>query len=903
MENKFLHNNQTNSLFNSAYQASNKCFKQAAITDLSIHSGVLNNTSILSKSIKMKYPTSSIQQAQNLNGYSICTASNNNNFQMKNTKFTSFVFALIAMVLMFSSKYAMASPGNKIFIDATFVGAVPGSSEMHFCEPDTFTIVATNLTSNPISSASLYFLGYARNIVSGVNDSTKNYIQYVSNVNGFPATLEAKGGATIDLGGFAANETKTIKILAFLTCDGYKARKASLVMRNAYKIFYGPDPLNDYDVTNSSNYFPMIPNLITSSISPNSILGTNGTTFARDITIVNGGFGKVKEFVVDDVHGSAVVIDSIRTGDGIVVENSGTRLRVFIDSAYLHAKYGDSLMGLNKVIIIREYVRVVACDANGASSRVNAKFGCNLQSSDFCDSTASLNASVLFGVGRPILSFKPNPSLGKCLEKQADAPQSLRIINTGAFDATDIDVKVFTAYASYMNPISLEMPYWHASRIDTSSFSIQYGSGAKVPYAPIIASNDTSVRQDGPGAGSYYYMKANSCFSGDYRNRIERGIVKIPSLKAGDTITIYFALDNCCQPDNVCNNPSGWDSWGFSALYHEPCNLYTYSQQPLGGGTAYSRAYRDFASTYPSDVNGTFGQPDSVQYQGLTGITRTYLDGTLGTVLNKGRMMEIEYTVGRGLKWDGKMPYWISRYAPNVNYPNWVADSVKIDSTPTNRTYHFYWKIDHPNISWDMNDLVTGTNTNFTFIPDCANLVANPVSVQRQDYYFPGGDSSCIGTCRMRMYVCKSPALITVHCPGCSAPALVNAGFEIKRKNFGFADADDNGIADLPLTTASANQVNLGRAMRGDTMIGASIGYIVQGGSPIQLSRGYGMIVTDSTYSYDWAGGTVDIYSFANNTTYSCNLIYKGRGAGANNHKFFFEFTPADLAANIDQSG
>ncbi|MBK6273451.1 MAG: hypothetical protein IPF58_01600, partial [Saprospirales bacterium] len=97
MENKFLHNNQTNSLFNSAYQASNKCFKQAAITDLSIHSDVLQNTSILSKSIKMKYPTSSIQQAQNLNGYSICTASNNNNFQMKNTKFTSFVFALMAM--------------------------------------------------------------------------------------------------------------------------------------------------------------------------------------------------------------------------------------------------------------------------------------------------------------------------------------------------------------------------------------------------------------------------------------------------------------------------------------------------------------------------------------------------------------------------------------------------------------------------------------------------------------------------------------------------------------------------------------------------------------------------------------------------------------------------------------
>ena len=67
MENKFLHNNQTNSLFNSAYQATNKCFKQTAITGVSNQSDVLKNTSILSKSQPMKYPTTSIQQAQNKN--------------------------------------------------------------------------------------------------------------------------------------------------------------------------------------------------------------------------------------------------------------------------------------------------------------------------------------------------------------------------------------------------------------------------------------------------------------------------------------------------------------------------------------------------------------------------------------------------------------------------------------------------------------------------------------------------------------------------------------------------------------------------------------------------------------------------------------------------------------------
>ena len=85
MENKFLHNSYQNSLFNSAYNIANTCTKQAEFAHVSKQSDVLTNASFLSKSQPMKYPTSTIQQVQNLNGYSICTASNNNNFQMKNT--------------------------------------------------------------------------------------------------------------------------------------------------------------------------------------------------------------------------------------------------------------------------------------------------------------------------------------------------------------------------------------------------------------------------------------------------------------------------------------------------------------------------------------------------------------------------------------------------------------------------------------------------------------------------------------------------------------------------------------------------------------------------------------------------------------------------------------------------
>jgi CshA-type fibril repeat protein len=141
----------------------------------------------------MKYPTSSIQQAQNLNGYSICTTSNNNNFQMKNTKFTSFVFALLTTLLLFTGKSAMASPGNNIFIDAAFPGAIPTANKMQFCQPDTFRMQVTNLTSNTLTDAHLYFNPFSRNPISSVIDSTTAYATYIGNNAGYSATIQANG--------------------------------------------------------------------------------------------------------------------------------------------------------------------------------------------------------------------------------------------------------------------------------------------------------------------------------------------------------------------------------------------------------------------------------------------------------------------------------------------------------------------------------------------------------------------------------------------------------------------------------------------------------------------------------------------------------------------------------------
>ena len=145
--------------------------------------------------------------------------------KMKNTKLTSLVFALFAMVLMFTSKNAMASPGNKIFIGLPSPGAVPLAGEMHFCEPDTFRFQITNLTSDPLTNMVAHIVFLERNPGNGAIDSTQEFVKYVANLNGYTVLSSSPGKVDLLVPDMAANESRTIEILGYLTCSGYYAIK------------------------------------------------------------------------------------------------------------------------------------------------------------------------------------------------------------------------------------------------------------------------------------------------------------------------------------------------------------------------------------------------------------------------------------------------------------------------------------------------------------------------------------------------------------------------------------------------------------------------------------------------------------------------------------------------------
>lgn len=326
-----------------------------------------------------------------------------------------------------------------------------------------------------------------------------------------------------------------IEVVGFLTCAGYNAIKDGKVMRNFYKVSYIEAGNPNWDQRFTGDYFPQVPTLIISNVNPSSLNGTFGTEFYRDITVVNGGFGKLKEFLIEDNYGASIVIDSIRTGDRTVVVNSGGKLQVLIDSALIASRFGgDTLFGQNKTWVLREYIRVVDCDPIEARSIIRAKFGCNYESSAFCDSSADFNANVIFGALLPNIVSTPRVfDVNKaCPDLLNDQSSELVLRNNGTAESKQT-VTTIVAVDRYYDGL----PYSYSSTvIDTTTITIQINNGA--PQPATIYSFDSVLSYDGNWNARFNYCNPN--------NRVKKVQISIPDIKPGDSVVIRWKMDNCC---------------------------------------------------------------------------------------------------------------------------------------------------------------------------------------------------------------------------------------------------------------------------------------------------------------------------------------------------------------------
>ena len=104
---------------------------------------------------------------------------------------------------------------------------------------------------------------------------------------------------------------------------------------------------------------------------------------------------------------------------------------------------------------------------------------------------------------------------------------------------------------------------------------------------------------------------------------------------------------------------------------------------------------------------------------------------------------------------------------------------------------------------------------------------------------------------------CKLPlesisSFTNVNCPGCVLPGWNLTSFDLKRKNYGYADDNNNYLPDsYPQVAADPSKIDLKRAMIGDTLRAEMSGFISEGQDFDSLGNRVGYTFATIGFAYD----------------------------------------------------
>ncbi len=368
----------------------------------------------------------------------------------------------------------------------------------------------------------------------------------------------------------------SITITAFANCDIIAYIAGGGVVENKIRVDYTANNSQNYDSHTSLTYAVKQPVLNIANITNQSYTANVGDVYTRCITITNSGLGELSQFILTDVHGTGIQINSIN--NGIWVNSGTTETITFNASHFSSVGNNNGLFEQGESIVICETVKVNNCYL--VASNLTAKWGCYNQD---CQS-ATLGANVVFPNLIPNIEISPmNPDMNPCLGSGNASVQKLMIVNTGLGQATNIQLDIFQSNGSGYNSSM-------GSNIDESSFSLQIASGAITTINPDSAEITDHL----------------NCMAANSKGRV---YITIPALNAGDTAYLEWNTYSCCYNACASVGQSYLNGWAYRGSYSNFCqSSYIISQ---AWGRVYSQLYGILNNNYsPSTLDsgmvGTF---------------------------------------------------------------------------------------------------------------------------------------------------------------------------------------------------------------------------------------------------------------------------------------------------------
>ncbi|WP_164489837.1 SprB repeat-containing protein [Runella sp. SP2] len=591
--------------------------------------------------------------------------------------------------------------------------------------------------------------------------------------------------------------------------------------------------------TKTVNYDVIYASLSITSASTSPVSINPGQTATRSMTISNGSFGQLEEFLFADITSAGKFtysdfrINPANTNISIpvsAISTSGDSVKVAFNKALI--KFigdGDEAFELNENFVLQYKITVnPCCPASTVTSKLIAQWGCDGQ---ICQTATDNTPSVSVTSVQPTLTFSTRTTTPRCFD--TPAKQTIVVANTTAYAATNVKVQFGTVNS-------------------TPNFDNTQQLYLAGPYSYRIKNFGTPQTT----TPTQLATATNACAPANSPSRME---ITIPTIAPGDTAFIDFYTISCCIA--TCNAAYTPRRWGYSGTYSGACATTTYTRTIQSGQS----------ETYSAN---TFTLDSPLQiYDGQT-FTMEVLSNSSSIPSNYNTApayLEYKYTIPDGFLFSGN-----------------AADFSFIDAGGVTRTPNFFnytagvltVRFNAP-ISFSQ----TRSRTLIKLTAKCGTAGNKTISFQSQFIT----DPSCTTGCGALPPQCSS-IVTELLCPGGACTHGMNwALYDIRRITTG---SPDNNNDSSPDATGNLDLAKLDRFVVGDTLRAIYAGRVKTSATIPSFTYGYATASITNADEIADARYTVQIIRGAN--SYTCTNL-AATVTGTTTKVFTYDFSTTTL--------
>ncbi len=538
-----------------------------------------------------------------------------------------------------------------------------------------------------------------------------------------------------------------------------------------------------------------------------------GGIFTREITVVNGGFGRINSFTLKDIYDSNL-LELLGTDVGVL---NGNKDEITVSTTDFNSVgNGDDWFDLNESIKITETIYVPGC--SDLQSELYVFWGCDNQTTISNKKFPFTNVSLY----APNIKATAIPSFNTCLDINTPDEQAVMLINSGSGPANDLQ---FTVQQTKDNGYDQGV----FSRIEPSSFTYQTGLyGSETAITPTSTNNTTNTG-------------ALACLGASAKGK---AILDLPVIQPGDTLIIKWDSYTC---DNIteCGRVDliGWD---YKVTYTDMCNSKTYTKNNQTGQVPQRKSFGIFAE-FPSDM--TDGQTEEFSFR----LTSTLFEMPEGTDAH----FSVKFDIPQGLVWSGNN----SDLEYVGNNTTWSPSLVNYDNVT--RRLEAHYRLPEP-------FSLLNSEFHLDLAADCSQLGGSTtVGVDMQLFYEM--DSTCIPASEIPL-TCLTSTTTLIHCPGGNCVGMGFNGFDVARTSFGSPDNDLDGKADAS-GSLNASLIKDNRVMAGDTFATTFNGTIHTNGTFPNWQYAYATSSIPNGNEVTLMGATLTVVKNVGGATLTCNNV------------------------------